>query len=359
MKKLNIGIIGALIFFVMISLVASDPTIDLLDNKTTPYTYEQNVSSGNSSNVSIEYGLATTLGSVEGVSANNTNQTVTLRGLHPGNTYYFNVTMCYNASMCNTTGPFSFATDDRSQYPTANLDGGGVFNLKNWQSVSLGSGGLPFDNITSWAADPGDDSYCLYDINAGEMLFNHMVEQGGDNLTGLYNFTNGSIGGDSWSIDNSGGTVGGVVLSDETMQTGNVTITNEWINISKDIPNSGKPAAWFGNGDGNSYVSIQRGYQSTTGSQMRIYRNYNSTLTNAMMVYMWNDNANDDQEVLRIRNDGNGEGLNIQDMPNNKSIIQQMGDYHCLNGDSCTRNISSKEINIDGTTINSSGIYFN
>jgi len=130
-------------------VVFADPTIDITGNNTEPYTYELNVSSNSLSNISVEYGRTTSLGSTTTSSSVQLTHSIELSGLIPGSVYYFNITLV-NGTNTNTTGPHTFTATGRQQYSTSNFNGGGVYELVDWYSMSLGAGGLPADNITDW-----------------------------------------------------------------------------------------------------------------------------------------------------------------------------------------------------------------
>lgn len=194
MNKPIIMLCCAVVLAALSFTVFGAPMITFLGNHTTPYAYEVNTSVSVASNASVEYGRAVTLGTVTASSSvNNTNHSILLRALIPGTVYYYNVTACYNASVCNTTGPHTFTTVSRSQYPTAHLDGGGVFSLNNFYSVWLGAGGLPADNITDWSATcPDGYSSTGYSAGATNNCVATINTTGGQSIAGSLNFSDGS-----------------------------------------------------------------------------------------------------------------------------------------------------------------------
>lgn len=64
-----------------------------------------------SSNVSINYGLTTSLGTSYTDTSYSLNHSYVLTNLQHSRTYYYNITLCNSGGTCDTTGPYSFTMD--------------------------------------------------------------------------------------------------------------------------------------------------------------------------------------------------------------------------------------------------------
>lgn len=118
-------------------------------------------------NSTINYGLTASLGSSAVDSSQVTSHSIPLSSLSSSTTYYYNVTSCDWSSMCNTTGPLSFATSAVSTTSSSGGGGGGggggsggvapaasnqqtfitVFNAGETKSIEPAISGYPVDKI--------------------------------------------------------------------------------------------------------------------------------------------------------------------------------------------------------------------
>jgi hypothetical protein len=85
------------------------PVISNLLNTTSLGSVVITFTTDDETNKSINYGTTTSLGTFSNNVTTTTNHTVSISGLTNNQTYYYNVTVCNFADLCETDGPYSFA----------------------------------------------------------------------------------------------------------------------------------------------------------------------------------------------------------------------------------------------------------
>ena len=106
----------------------TNPTIDGVCPSGTIATTTSAVISVNSSedtNSSVNYGTATSLGTVSSNTSLRVNHTISLTGLSASTTYYYNITNCDEAGNCVVNGTNSFATSAAPSNDGGSGGGGG------------------------------------------------------------------------------------------------------------------------------------------------------------------------------------------------------------------------------------------